>query len=219
MGQYQTGTASVTNASAVVTGSGTLWDTYAAVGDTFKITGVAAIYTIASVDSDTQITLTEAWAGDTAANSTYMICVDFTPYLSIPEIWAGDKDWPFHLTTGLRMIDEYCNRTLQAEVLTKTDDYTVATSDFGKSLRMNSSGDKTFTLPSVGSDEDGAQIQFLKIGSGKLTIDAADSDYIDDSAAGGTIYSTTANATITLQYCHATTRWYVMGALGTWTTT
>jgi len=104
-------------------------------------------------------------------------------------------------------------------VLTKTDDYTVTTSDFGKSLRMNSADDKTFTLPSVGTTEDGARVTFIKQGSGKMTIDAADSDYIDDSTAGGTIYTTTNYATITLEYVHGMTRWVIISGNGTFTTT
>jgi len=103
--------------------------------------------------------------------------------------------------------------------VTKTDDYTVTTSDFGKSLRMNSADDKTFTLPSVGSSDDGARVTFIKQGSGKMTIDAADSDYIDDSTAGGTIYTTTNYATITLEYVHGMTRWVIISGNGTFTTT
>lgn len=105
MSQYRTGTVAVTSASAVVTGSGTSWLTYVAVGDTFKIESENAIYNIASVDSDTQITLTTNYAGTTASSQSYQITVDFTPNLEIPEIWAGDLDWPYHLTNGLRLID------------------------------------------------------------------------------------------------------------------
>lgn len=105
MSQYKTGSVTVTAASATVTGSETVWLTYVSVGDTFKIEGENAIYNIASVDSDTQITLTSAYAGATASGQSYQITVDFTPNLSIPEIWSGDLDWPYHLTQGLRLID------------------------------------------------------------------------------------------------------------------
>jgi hypothetical protein len=37
MSQYRTGTVSVSNGSAIVTGLGTQWLTYAHVGDAFKI--------------------------------------------------------------------------------------------------------------------------------------------------------------------------------------
>jgi len=76
-------------------------------------------------------------------------------------------------------------------------------------------------LPSVGTDQDGMRVTFVKVGSGQLNIDAADSDYIHDSAGGGTIYNGAGQtcASITLEYCHADTRWYVIASSGTWVTT
>jgi len=105
------------------------------------------------------------------------------------------------------------------DVETKTDDYNVTTADFGKSLRMNSALDKAFTMCSVGANEDGARITFVKLGAGRVTINAADVDYIQDSSAGGTIYSETDNATITLEYAHGTIKWVIISAVGIWTTT
>jgi len=104
----------------------------------------------------------------------------------------------------------------------KTDNYTVQAADLGKTLRMNSADDKTFTLCSVGASEDGARLTFVKLGAGKVTIDAADSDIISDSGAGDTIYNDVAAetyATITIEYVHGSTKWVVIGAHGTWTTT
>jgi len=106
--------------------------------------------------------------------------------------------------------------------LTKTATYSVTTSDFGKSIRVTSAGTVTMTLPSVGADEDGALLRFVKCGAGKLILDAADSDKIADSGAGGTIYndvSTQTFATISLEYVHSITTWIIRGAHGTWTTT
>ena len=104
-------------------------------------------------------------------------------------------------------------------VSTKTDDYTVTTADFGKSLRMNNAAAKNFTLSSAGSTEDGARLTFVKQGAGRMTITAVDSDTIDDSSAAGTIYTTTLYATITLEYVHGMTRWVIVSATGTFTTT
>ena len=104
---------------------------------------------------------------------------------------------------------------------TKTDDCTVTTSDFGKSIRMNSTEDKTFTLPSVGAGEDGKRIRLGKVNSGRVTIATADSDKIADSDAGGTIYNDVATeifAYLDLEYVHATTTWNISGH-GTWITT
>jgi len=105
LAQYKTGTVSVTNGSNAVTGQATVWSTNAAVGYTFKIKDEDAIYNIASIVSDTQITLTVNYAGTTKSNQEYQITRDFTPNLSLPEIWAGDIDWPFHLTDTIRKID------------------------------------------------------------------------------------------------------------------
>lgn len=71
---YTTGTVTVTNGSATVTGSGTSWNTSSNVlaDDKFNA-GEAGFYRIASVDSDTQITLATAFAGTTAAGATYEI--------------------------------------------------------------------------------------------------------------------------------------------------
>lgn len=110
-------------------------------------------------------------------------------------------------------------RNAPAEIVTKTDSYAITTADFGKGLRMNASSSKTFTLPSVGSVDDGAEVEGEKQGSGRVTFQAADSDYIHDSSAAGTIYSDSDYAFIRLRYNHATTRWVIVFAVGIWTTT
>ena len=102
----------------------------------------------------------------------------------------------------------------------KTDNYTITTADLGKSLRMNSSSDKTFSLPSVADANDGGTVTLEKMGSGRLTIDAADSDYIHNSGAGDGIYNddNSTYASITLRYCHADVRWYIVSGNGAWVT-
>lgn len=72
---YTTGTITVNNGSAIVTGSGTTF-TSAMVGRKFaKSIGTPWSY-IESVDSATQITLEEAWEEDTLTSSTYNIFAD-----------------------------------------------------------------------------------------------------------------------------------------------
>jgi hypothetical protein len=122
MGQYRTGTVSVTAGSAVVSGNGTTWLTNVEVGDSFKVSEIDAIMDVQSVDSDTQITLTTPWSGSTLADQGYQICRDFTPNLSLPEIWAGDRDWPFHLTQALRKIDDILNQIFWQEAIRTYDD-------------------------------------------------------------------------------------------------
>jgi len=67
---YNTGTISVTAGSTTVTGSGTSWaQTEYRADDHFWADGLSV--RIASVDSDTQITLAYGWPGDTLAGADY----------------------------------------------------------------------------------------------------------------------------------------------------
>jgi hypothetical protein len=105
-------------------------------------------------------------------------------------------------------------------VLSKTADYNVTTSDFGKSIRFaHASTTGTMTLPSVGPTEDGARVTFVKAGAARLILGVSDTDCIHDSTAGATIYTDSDYATITLEYVHSITRWVIISAAGSWTTT
>lgn len=76
MAWYRIGSVNLTNGSAVVTGVGTLWSNQCKAGDIFT-QDETRLYEIKSVDSDTQITLTEVYAGVTASSATYAIIVAF----------------------------------------------------------------------------------------------------------------------------------------------
>ena len=73
---YTTGTISVTNGSATVTGFGTSWASELKVGDFIKL-GTATPntsdtwYEVSDVVSDTELTLTANYAGDTAIGEAY----------------------------------------------------------------------------------------------------------------------------------------------------
>lgn len=78
MAPYTTGTVSITNGSATLTGASTLWTTSnafsianARVTGKLVIAGTAPIYEISSVDSATQITLTSRYVGTTVSAGTY----------------------------------------------------------------------------------------------------------------------------------------------------
>jgi hypothetical protein len=75
------------------------------------------------------------------------------------------------------------------------------------------------TLPSVGPTEDGARVTFVKAGAARLILGVSDTDCIHDSTAGATIYTDSDYATITLEYVHSITRWVIISAAGSWTTT
>lgn len=67
---YVTGTISLANGSVTVTGTGTMFETAAfRPGDTLQIQNLTAI--IASVDSNTSLTLTEPWTGTSLTNAPY----------------------------------------------------------------------------------------------------------------------------------------------------
>jgi len=105
MAQYRTGTATVSGEQTVVIGSGTAWSSNVGVGDLFRKQGVNTFYEIASVDSDTQITLASKYVGSGESGISYNITTDFTPNIELPEVWAGDVDWPYTITKALRIID------------------------------------------------------------------------------------------------------------------
>ena len=97
---------------------------------------------------------------------------------------------------------------------------TLTTDDFGKTISVDSSSSQTVTLPSVDSTNLGAWVRVLKLNSGQVTVDAADSDTIADSTAGGTIYNNQSGqdyAVIEIQLANGT-EWVVVHAEGTWST-
>ncbi len=65
---YSTGTVSLTNGSAVVTGNGTLWQAALITNGLIAVEAAGNLLLIASVDSDSQITAEQEWVG---ASGTY----------------------------------------------------------------------------------------------------------------------------------------------------
>jgi hypothetical protein len=62
------------------------------------------MYDVASVDSDTQITLSVNYAGVTAASAVYTIARDFTSPDNFPELTTGDIETPTIITRAFRKI-------------------------------------------------------------------------------------------------------------------
>lgn len=105
MSQYITGTVDVTNASATITGTGTLWLSEIAIGDLFIVVGDGVSYEVASITNDTTIALTAPYAGTTATGASYVIARDFTPNQSIPLINKGDVETATILKRAFAIID------------------------------------------------------------------------------------------------------------------
>jgi len=104
MTQYKTGTASVTNNSPTVTGTNTLWLANVSAADSFTIAGDGVMYDVASVDSDTQITLSAPYAGTTASGVVYAIGTGFTVPDNFPEMSQGDIETATIFTRAMRKI-------------------------------------------------------------------------------------------------------------------
>ncbi|MFT6553006.1 MAG: hypothetical protein ACJAZ5_000160 [Alloalcanivorax venustensis] len=107
MSQYRTGTASAVQDSAVVSGVGTAWLANVSAGDGFVMAGTGVVYDIASVDSDTQITLTVPYQGADRSGA-YAIQRDFTAD-GIPEMASGDIETPTIFTRAMRKIQSRFN--------------------------------------------------------------------------------------------------------------
>lgn len=72
MAWYRTGTISVTAASTAVTGAGTAWIANAAPGESLQAPD-GRFYEIASINSDTSLTLASAYTGTTLSGQSYAI--------------------------------------------------------------------------------------------------------------------------------------------------
>ena len=102
MAQYKTGTATVVNGSAVVSGTGTQWLANVQPGDSFVMAGVSLVYDVSSVDSDTQLTLTAPYGG-TGKTGAYAVQRDFTSD-GIPEMAQGDIETAAIFTRAMRKL-------------------------------------------------------------------------------------------------------------------
>jgi hypothetical protein len=107
---YTTGTVTVTEDSATVTGDGTAW-TAAMVGRQFRVEGVSGTYTIAARASGTSLTLDRAWARDTAAAQSYSIYQqiyalpsDFRSNIGLVNLGTGKymAEYPLHQAFKVR---------------------------------------------------------------------------------------------------------------------
>jgi len=104
--QYQTGTVAVTNGSAIITGTSTVWLANVIAGDFFSVQGDSeAIYEVLSVDSDTQLTLSTNYGGLTGTGKTYFVHRDFTATNNIPLLYPRDVDSSRIITRAFNTID------------------------------------------------------------------------------------------------------------------
>ena len=116
MAQYKTGTVTVTNGSAIVTGIGTEFQTNGiAAGHRWARNGDSVTYAIASVDSETQITLNSPYAGLTNASAVYTIGKDVTVFHGYPLLFSGDIETATFISYAFQLIDENMAQSLDGE--------------------------------------------------------------------------------------------------------
>lgn len=77
----------------IVIGIATLFSANVSAGDWFHRNGDLVTYSVASIQSDTQLTLSSVYAGANGTNLTYQIHRDFTVNRGYPIINPNDKDW------------------------------------------------------------------------------------------------------------------------------
>jgi len=108
---YSTGTVAVTEGSATVTGTGTSWEDNVDAGMLFQV-GNGRVYVVASVDSNTQLTLTEPYEGATASGQSYTLH-------NVYKVTSADPyvDAPFYTVVANRLVTARDNRVLFSEVL------------------------------------------------------------------------------------------------------
>jgi hypothetical protein len=225
MGQYQTGTVTLVSGSNKVSGESCAWITAGvAAGHTFKKADEDAFYTIGLVNSELTLSLTSEYAGASCSGESYQICRDFTDNYSIPEIWAGDKEWAYHLTEGLRIIDTGLAAVAASAGLIKDVEdqgsvsiLTLTTSDLNKVHLLKNSGETTLVyLPSVGSSHVGSWLDLRKRGSGEVCVYPSDSDLINKhSGIKNETEQTFAQITLTLE---EETEWGAGPFVGDWVT-
>ena len=225
MSQYQTGTVDVTYNSQSVTGIGTLWLANVSIGDLFMVRGINTHYEVASIPTNTSLTLNSVWAGSTLTGQDYEITRDFTTNYDLIEICVGDKDWPFHMTKNFRDIDSLilAATSMDYTVEDHTDETTVTltTSDFMPIIHLCSTATLKCTvyLPSIDSNHLGKRIRIRKAGAGEVEINGADSDTIMDTNTKVKNAYTTETAAFIELYVETASHWGCGGLLGRWETT
>ena len=223
--QYTAETCSVTNASSFVIGSDTEWANEISAGDIFKIDEDGApTYVVGNVISATKIKLSSNYCGSTNSGLSYMICRSFSANRNYYRPQQGDSDWADLLSE--RTIDKIDTdiANLQAgiiEVVSKTDDYVIPTTDLNKSIRMKASTAKRFWFPNAVLGNDGSKARIVKTGSGKVTIYAHPGHKILDTTYSGKVfneYSEEDYATIELEWVDDIKKWAGVNIFGSWET-
>ena len=122
-------------------------------------------------------------------------------------------------STG-RLADAGLNPKKFPSVTYYTTTYLTA-ADFGKVVKFDNGANAVVCyLPSVGASDVDSWLNVMRLGTGMLTIKAADADTIEKSRTGGEIRCNEAGRVIAnLMFFLATeTKWAILGGTGIWVT-
>jgi hypothetical protein len=187
------------------------------------------------VSGPTHFQVTGTWSGSVSCQVSYnnVEWMGFlTTTVNTDKLFEGNDKWyrfGFQsYTSGTATCTLYQSEAESATaagssstgIINTTASITLTTSDLGKNIRVTSSSSRTVTLPSVDASNDGSKVRITKLGSGNVIIQAADSDLIGDSTAGGTCTNSTSTETyayLDLEYVDSAVKWLMSGS-GTWTT-
>lgn len=117
-----------------------------------------------------------------------------------------------------------------AEIFEYSDPPDPPTEELEKDLTLNdlgtirkigadSSDDFIENLPSVNAGHINRDVEIIKLTTGKLTINANDSDVIEDSGAAGSIYCDDSGMAVIKLRLVTATKWAIVYATNSWTTT
>ena len=105
MSQISTGTIDLENGSATVTGVDTQFSE-ASVGNLLIVVGDVVSYEIASIESDTELSLTAPYGGETIESADYVIHQTFTPNFEFPYPERGDIETATIVKRAIKEIDD-----------------------------------------------------------------------------------------------------------------
>ncbi|WP_461533419.1 hypothetical protein [Sinomicrobium sp.] len=123
MAQIKTGVVTLTNGSATAVGTNTTWLGEVESGDAFTVTGSGVFYDVASVESNTELTLSTPYSGASVTDTTYTIARDFTPLNNIVEMRKGDIETAAIFTRAMRRIDQLLSLNQDAGAITSAGIY------------------------------------------------------------------------------------------------
>lgn len=120
-----------------------------------------------------------------------------------------------------REVEAWCNSIRQEAYVVYTASRTLKTEDLGKVIICNiGTSNVNITLPHVTSDDLYSWVTIIRLGTGKLLIKANDSDRIERSSPGSSVWCQEEGrvaANITLELVSETI-WAILSGTGIWKT-